>query len=123
MKPRLTDYLAHMREAAETACSYIEPLDKGQFVSDKRTQQAVIFNLIVIGEAAAKISTEYADFVSSHPALPWKGMTGMRNRAAHGYFNIDLDIVWDTVKTALPNLQQLLIALGEPLSAADADRV
>jgi len=49
---RLPDYLDHMLEAAQLACNYVEGLDKNEFNADKRTQQAVILNLIIIGEAA-----------------------------------------------------------------------
>lgn len=46
----------------------------------------------------------YAEFSGAHPQIPWRNMRGMRNRIAHGYFDIDLDVVWDTVTIALPEL-------------------
>lgn len=46
----------------------------------------------------------YPDFANAHSQIPWRNMRGMRNRIAHGYFDIDLDVVWDTVQTALPPL-------------------
>ena len=52
---RLTDYLDHMRQAATDACSFVEGLSKEDFLADKRTQQAVIMSIIVIGEAATKM--------------------------------------------------------------------
>ena len=52
----------------------------------------------------------YAGFVQAHPEVPWRGM---RNRIAHGYFDINLDVVWDTVQTALPDLLGQLPALLE----------
>lgn len=75
---RLSDYLDHMRQAAIDACSFAEGLDKSDFLADKRTQQAIILNLVIIGEAATKIMDGYAAFVESHPALPWRSMRGMR---------------------------------------------
>lgn len=111
---RLSDYLDHMRQAAIDACSFAEGLDKSDFLADKRAQQAIILNLVIIGEAATKIMDGYAEFVESYPALPWRSMRGMRNRIAHGYFEINLDIVWDTVQTALP-------ALLDQLSVIDND--
>lgn len=101
---RLADYLDHMRQAATDACSFVEGLSKEGFLADKRTQQAVIMSLIVIGEAATKVMDGYAEFVNQHQQVPWRSMRGMRNRIAHGYFDINLDVVWDTVKTALPEL-------------------
>jgi uncharacterized protein with HEPN domain len=46
----------------------------------------------------------YPDFISTHTDIPWRSMRGMRNRIAHGYFDINLDVVWETVETALPDL-------------------
>lgn len=112
---RLEDYLEHMLEAARLALSYVADLDKKAFLADKRTQQAVILNIVVIGEAATKISNEYPDFIVRHTSVPWKNMKGMRNRIAHGYFDIDLDIVWATVQTALPPLVDQLTALHASL--------
>ena len=105
---RLTDYLDHMRQAATDACSFVEGLSKADFIADKRTQQAVIMSLIVIGEAATKIMDQHAEFADQHRQVPWRSMRGMRNRIAHGYFDINLDVVWDTVQTALPDLLERL---------------
>lgn len=105
---RLADYLDHMRQAATDACSFVEGMSKEDFLVDKRTQQAVIMSLIVIGEAATKVMDGYAEFANQHSQVPWRSMRGMRNRIAHGYFDINLDVVWDTVQTALPELLEQL---------------
>ncbi len=111
---RLADYVGHMLEAAQQAFAYIEGMNKNDFLADKRTQQAVILNIVVIGEVATKIVKDYSNFVEQHPDVPWKNMKGMRNRITHGYFDIDLDIVWNTTQTALPQLvQRLKTLLGE----------
>jgi uncharacterized protein with HEPN domain len=101
---RLDDYLAHMAHAAVLARSYVEGYAKADFLGDPRTQQAVIMNLVIIGEAATKIMDKHSDFASAHSGVPWSSMRGMRNRIAHGYFDINLDVVWDTVQIALPDL-------------------
>jgi len=108
---RLPDYLDHMQQAAADACSFVEGMGKDDFLEDKRTQQAVIMSLIIIGEAATKIMETYAEFTKAHPQMPWRSMRGMRNRIAHGYFDINLDVVWDTVQTALPELLKQLPAV------------
>jgi uncharacterized protein with HEPN domain len=105
---RLVDLLGHMEQAAFDACSFVNGMSKDQFLCDKRTQQAVIMSLIIIGEAATKIMDGFTDFTNAHPEIPWRSMRGMRNRIAHGYFEINLDVVWDTVKTALPDLADQL---------------
>jgi VIT1/CCC1 family predicted Fe2+/Mn2+ transporter len=82
-----------MLEAAQQAYSYLEGLDEEEFLVDKRTQQAVIPNLIIIGEASTKLLKDYSQFFGQHPDVPWRSMRAMRNRIAHGYFEIDLDVV------------------------------
>jgi uncharacterized protein with HEPN domain len=101
---RLIDYLDHMTQAIELAVGYVRGMERPEFLADRRTQQAVIFNLIVLGEAATKILDAYAEFAAKTDAIPWASMKGMRNRIAHGYFDIDLDIVWETVQSDLPAL-------------------
>lgn len=105
---RLGDYLEHMREAVGLACSYVDGMTKEDFLDDKRTQQAVVLNLIVVGEVATKILKEYEDFATQNASIPWTSMKGMRNRIAHGYYDINLDTIWETVQTALPKLQEQL---------------
>lgn len=107
---RLVDYLEHMQQAAADACGFIAGLGKDDFLCDKRTQQAVIMSLIIIGEAATKVMDGYAEFARAHPEVPWRSMRGMRNRIAHGYFDVNLDVVWDTMQTALPSLLESLNA-------------
>ena len=116
---RLFDYLEHMQQAAEDACSFMEGLSKEVFHDDKRTQQAVIMSLIVIGEAATKVMECHAEFAQTHAQLPWRNMRGMRNRIAHGYFDINLDVVWDTVQTALPDLIKQLSVVRQDVVDED----
>jgi uncharacterized protein with HEPN domain len=114
-KNRLVDYLEHMLEAAQLVSSYIEGMGNEDFLADRRTQQAVILNIVVIGEAATKIVNDYPKFVEQYPDIPWKNMKGMRNRIAHGYFDINLEIVWSTVQTALPQLVERLTPIRDEL--------
>ena len=108
---RLSDYLEHMRQAAADAVGFVEGMSRTDFLNDKRTQQAVVMSLIVLGEAATKVMDHYPDFADAHPQIPWRNMRGMRNRIAHGYFDIDQDVVWDTVQAALPPLRVALQGL------------
>jgi len=111
---RTADYLVHMQPAAGEAVGFIEGLTREDFLEDRRTQQAVVMSLIIIGEAATKIMIADEAFTQMHPHLPWRSMRGMRNRIAHGYFDIDLDVVWETVVTALPELlEQLRLLPGK----------
>jgi uncharacterized protein with HEPN domain len=105
---RLPDYLDHMRQAVSDILVFIEGLSKPDFLADKKTQAAVAMNLIVLGEAATKINDQYPSFATKHPKLPWRQIRGMRNAIAHGYFDIDFEIVFDTVTESLPSLLKLL---------------
>ena len=117
MKPtRLPDYLRHIRQAAQEACEFAAGITRETFERDLKTQKAIEMNLVVIGEAASRVLEHHPDFAQRHPELPWREMRGMRNRMAHGYFEINLDVVWSTVQTALPALLEQLSAL-----AADDD--
>jgi uncharacterized protein with HEPN domain len=119
----LADYLDHMQRAATDALTFVEGLNKADFVNDKRTQQAVVMSLIIIGEVAAKVMDRHAGFAARHPDVPWRSMRGMRNRIAHGYFDINLDVVWDTVQAALPALlKQLHTIHGEAGGDVDDER-
>ena len=117
---RLIDHLDHIRQAATDACGYMEGMSRDDFLADRRTQQAVVLNLIVIGEAATRLLRDHAGFLDRHSAIPWRGMKGMRNRIAHGYFDIDLDIVWETVRNALPDLLERLPAVRQGAEQGDA---
>jgi uncharacterized protein with HEPN domain len=98
-----------MRQAAADACVFVEGLSKEDFLEDKRTQQAVVMSLVIIGEAAARLMDQHAEITERYSLVPWRSIRGMRNRIAHGYFETDFSIVWDTVQQALP---ELLVALS-----------
>ncbi len=115
---RLPDYLGHLQQAAADACSFVEGMDKDDFLADRRTQQAVIMSLIVIGEAATKVMDSSAGFTQAHAEIPWRSMRNMRNRMAHGYFDINLDVVWETVQEWLPELLKQL-----PAARQDAEHL
>jgi uncharacterized protein with HEPN domain len=113
----LADHLSYMLQAARLACSYVDGMNKEQFLADTKTQQAVIMNLVIIGEAATRMLSAHAEFLEAHPDVQWKSMKGMRNRIAHGYFETNFDIVWQTVQTALPDLCLRLPAIVRAASA------
>ncbi|NJN84971.1 MAG: DUF86 domain-containing protein [Caldilineaceae bacterium] len=89
---------------------FVDHLDLESFQRDTKTIRAVEMNFIIIGEAAASIPDAIVD---SHPEVPWHLMRGMRNRLVHGYFTVDEQIMWDTVKTDLPPLAEALRAIED----------
>ena len=69
-------YLDHIRQAAADAVEFVAELSKPEFVSDKRTQQAVVMSLIIIGEAPGKVMADHPDFAHEHSAVAWPQCAG-----------------------------------------------
>ena len=107
MKLRDEDYIHHILGAISSIESYTAEGETA-FMYDRKTQDAVIRNLEVIGEAANKLSPELH---SSQPDVPWIDIIGMRNRLIHGYLTVDLNIVWSTVQDVLPGFKAKIVGL------------
>ena len=101
-----------MLKAASEIEAFIEGQSRETFLADRRTQQAVAMNLLIIGEAAAKIMDSDPELVRTHPEVPWRNMRGMRNRMAHGYFETNYGLVWETASTEIPRLVTTLSILS-----------
>ena len=109
---RLHEYLGQMLIATTDALDFVEGMGKDDFLGDRRTQQAVVMSIIILGEAATRIMDQHPDFAAEHPEIAWRSMRGMRNRSAHGYFETDFELVWETVRSALPKLKKQLAAIA-----------
>jgi uncharacterized protein with HEPN domain len=105
---RLADLKDQMIRGAQDAMSFVEGMDEDGFNADLRTQRAVVMSLMILGEAAARVLAEHPEFAEANPGIAWRGIRGMRNRIAHGYFDIDLSVVWRTVHAELPDLVEKL---------------
>ncbi len=103
---RVPDYLSHIIQAVERINSYIDDIDEVGFLQNQMVQDAVIRNIEIIGEAAHNIETHHPAFASEHPDVPWEIIYLMRNRVSHGYFSVDLELVWKTVQRDIPELAQ-----------------
>lgn len=101
---RLSDYLAHILQAIENIQRYTEDMDEAAFLRNQLVQDAVIRNFEVIGEASRNIELAAPDFAKAHPEIPFAFAYEMRNSLAHGYFKVDLEIVWKTIELDLPDL-------------------
>ena len=91
-----------VRQAIARIRRYLKGVSYKRFLKDTKTQDAVVRNLEIIGEAAKGISS---DFKKEHKGIDWKGMAGMRDRLIHHYFGVNLDIVWSVVNDKLPEVQ------------------
>ena len=100
-KRRDQDFLGDIREAIQRIAAYTEGMAYEQFVKDSKTQDAVIRNLEVIGEATKNLSNPLRKM---YPQIPWKDLAGMRDKMIHHYFGINYEIVWTIAKEELPGL-------------------
>lgn len=94
-----------MLEAVAAARGYVTGMDFDEFNRDRRTVDAVVLNLVIIGEAAGHIPDEVC---RRFPDIPWSDMRAMRNFIVHEYFGVSEKVIWDTIQDDLP-------AIVEPL--------
>ncbi len=98
-------YLHDIVEAAEHIAAYLTGVDYETFSTQSMIQDGVTFRLEVIGEACRGLSKT---FRLQHPEVPWEAMIGMRNRLIHGYFDVDVRVVYDTATIDVPQLLALV---------------
>jgi uncharacterized protein with HEPN domain len=98
-------YVEDIIYAIDSIEEYTKELTYERFVKDKKTVDAVVRNLEIIGEAAKHIPERVR---KKYHSVPWRDMAGMRDRLIHGYFGVNLDVVWKTVKERLPIVKPLV---------------
>lgn len=109
---RAADYLQHILDAINRVAGYTATLASAQdFERDGMALDAVVRNLEVIGEAAVKLEQVAPALVAAADGIPWRHMRTMRNKVIHDYFEVDVGVVWSTVKHDLPRLQQQVAQL------------
>lgn len=92
---RVQDILMEVMEIEQ----FVEGMTFTQFCEDRRTLKAVLYGLAVIGEATANILPQVQN---TYPQIPWVDIRGMRNVVIHEYFQLDLEIIWETIQTDFP---------------------
>ena len=108
---RLQDYLDHITQAIERINTYTTGIDKEGWLANTLVQDAVIRNMEIIGEAAHIVQTFHPVFAQQHANFPWDDAYWMRNVLSHGYFQVDLDIVWKTITSELPEFLAMIRAM------------
>ena len=101
MQPHDNIRLRHMLDAAKEAVEFATGKSRKDLADDRKLSLAIIKSIEIIGEAASKV-TETCRVENDN--IPWKDVISMRNRLTHGYFNVNLDVVWETIQTDIPDL-------------------
>ncbi|MEK7570852.1 MAG: DUF86 domain-containing protein [Patescibacteria group bacterium] len=96
-------YINDIIVAIDTIVGYVHTMSFSEFEDDKKSIDAVVRNIEIIGEASTHISE---DLKIQHPKIPWKKMISMRNKIIHEYFGIDNEILWETIQNDLPLLSE-----------------
>ncbi|CAA9329439.1 MAG: hypothetical protein AVDCRST_MAG68-2414 [uncultured Gemmatimonadetes bacterium] len=99
-----------MHDAAREAIGFAAGRTRGDLETDRQLLLSIVKDVEIVGEAASRIGE---DLRSRHPELPWKAIVTMRNPLVHAYFDIDRDIVWNTVVADLPPLLDAIEAILE----------
>lgn len=118
---RVRDYLDHILGAIERIDRYTSRLDQAAFLSSELVQDAVLRNITIIGEASNHIQRADAAFAACHDDIPWQVMYTMRNRISHAYAQVDLEIVWKTIRFDLPSLRVQVMAARATLHPMDPE--
>jgi uncharacterized protein with HEPN domain len=105
-------YLTDIEDAITAIFEYTDDISFSQFEKDKKTREAVVLNLIIIGEAIKKLPKE---IIGKFPDIPWKEFAGMRDKLVHSYFQMSPVMVWATIQDELPALST---AIGTIRSSA-----
>jgi uncharacterized protein with HEPN domain len=100
--------LVDIFNAAKKVLQYKAGMDKSAFLEDDKTQSAIVFQLLIVGEAVKRLSP---DLRSQHPDIPWSLIARMRDNLVHRYDDIDLDEVWKTSQDDIPALLSALESL------------
>jgi len=118
---RAADYLTHMIEAIDRIQTYTKDKSQDAFESDSLLQDAVLRNLGVLGEAAKNFLAVAPEQSRLSSGVPFARIYGMRNQIEHGYFAVDMGIVWNVVVREVPLLRPQLEAILKDLSAGMND--
>jgi uncharacterized protein with HEPN domain len=94
-------YLGDMLEHARRALNRVQGMTREEFDASEDLRIVVAYHITIVGEAASNVAAQTRE---THPEIPWIDIAGMRNRLVHGYFDINVDLLWTTATERLPPL-------------------
>ena len=103
MRRTVLHFLEDIKEAAGNIRKYTTGMTYDQFLADRRTQDAVIRNFEVIGEATKNLPE---DLKVRYPGVAWKQVAGLRDVMVHGYYRIDYETLWEIITTKIPGFKK-----------------
>jgi uncharacterized protein with HEPN domain len=112
---RAPDYFEHLFQACDRILQYTSEITQDQFMADSMVQDAVLRNIEILGEATRNLMECLPDLQSTYPQIPWMDIYAMRNRVAHGYFFINLELVWAVAVENIPELRQQIVSVLEEM--------
>jgi uncharacterized protein with HEPN domain len=102
IKRDITDFMFDIRDSIRDIRLFVQTMTYEEFTEDRKTINAVIRSLEIIGEATKKIPP---DIRNKYPLVPWKEIAGMRDKLIHEYFGVDLSIIWETIQHDFADLE------------------
>jgi uncharacterized protein with HEPN domain len=105
-------FIEHILESIRIIEEYIKGTTKEEFINSRKTQDAVIRRIEIIGEAAKNLSE---DVKKNYPSIPWKRMSGMRDILIHGYFGVDLGLTWRVASEEIMELEKKIVKVKQEL--------
>jgi uncharacterized protein with HEPN domain len=118
-KREFLDYVADIQEASQNISEFIAGMAWAEFAQDQKTIYAVVRPFEIIGEAAKKVPPSVR---KRHAKVPWKQMTGMRDKLIHEYFGVNFQVLWKTVQEDIPPMQPLIAKVLQEESSRTSGR-
>ena len=109
-------YLNHILDYINDIEESISGLNKSEFSSDKDVKESNIRRIEIIGEAVKNLSSEVKE---EYKETEWSKIASMRDRIAHKYFDVDIDIIWDVIETYIPTLKKQIIKIKKDLEKSE----